>query len=1160
MKKSSCLLMLGIGALCLFFSTSAAYGQATSWAQLIGTVTDQTRGIVPGVEVTVLNQATNVPKSTLTDDRGNYLVDKLQPGDYDLSTSLPGFKTQRVNNIRLSAEQVGRIDFVLTPGEITEEVTVTGQSTIIDTASTELASVVEEKKILDLPLRGRTLTKLAYLTTGGVSENQTGDLSETNYGGDLPAFNGQHSTSNQVLLDGTNNMGYTSMRVSVNPTPETVQEFKIITNNYSAEYGRVAGAVVHMVTKSGGNEFHGHGWWYTRNERFDANSFFSNRLGLGKLPISQHIFGASIGGPIFKDNTFFFGHFERHMDDSTTPGLMTVPTDAQRGGDFSNLDGPFDAARTAPLQLYDPFNVVDGQRAPFDGNIIPQSRWNPTSMKLLELMPPPSPNRDDYPNYAFPSERTQRRLRYSGRIDHQFGNDDRVFGRFSFQNSPQIVPRPGAIAVPGVPEMQHGVYAEKWTFEDGWQTGMGYVNPMGANLVLETNGSAWWAYRDRTSLDYPNFVQELGYDIADKVQELGPDGKPGPAGIPSISPSGYSRWRGFGVETLEDWGFDVKQTVSWKKGDHYLKFGFSHMRVFDSKNRWVPEGSAQNSFDGFATGQTTRDAEGNINGATFGDPWADLLLGTSSNTRANILGGGGFGFGGIGQLDSSQYSVFVNDDWRVSPDLTLNLGFRWEVPLPPTFDFGRANCYIDVTGGRDNPVQVVPKDLDVLSDFISGGDLSNLAIPFRNLDTNRCQLAHFNYFAPRIGFAWRMFGTNRTVLRMGAGVSYDQDFGILKVNTGYIGPYAGLVSEIQERGHPPRIFLGTYKTLPLAAASQEHRTDYFYNRLFQEGEVYSYNLSLQHELFPGTKAEMAYVGNQGRHIRNTRPWNAALPEGYVAQLLTGESITLRGSQRERRPYPKIRPNAMTNSDGNMYYNSLQMKLERRFQDGLAITTGWTWSKAMALNYNGSWGTWSIRNEYERHTNKSPMNYDRHHTYYGSFVWVLPFFKDAGGLTQSLLGGWEATSIITLATGRPYGIQLGQDLWNQGTRRRIHPNRIGDGNLPDNQRTVDRYFDTSAFVAVRCVEQQIRGCLAEGDLGNSAYRPLRADGLSLVDFSFHKAFSLGEERVFDIRVDMFNAFNHPVLNFPSGSADSSSFGKVTSTGSGRQIQFGFRYSY
>ncbi|PYV08839.1 MAG: hypothetical protein DMG07_24620 [Acidobacteria bacterium] len=323
----------------LLLSAPLARGQSSTFARLVGTVTDQSGGVIPGVEVTAVSKETNVTTKAVSNERGDYIIDKLRPGSYDVSVEQPGFKKQLFAGVKLDQGQYGRVDFVLQTGQIAETVTVTGQQSVINTEKAEIGTVVEEKKIRDLPLRGRDLTKLAFLTTGGTQESQEIGLMSGagayGYGGGMPAFNGLYSHSNQITLDGVNNEGYINQRMTVSPTPETVQEFKLVTNNYSAEYGKVGGAVISMSSKSGTNEFHGDAWYYFRNESMDANTFFANRAGRGKLPVDYKIFGGAVGGPIFKNKTFFYGNYEHFIDDNVTPAFATVPTLARRGGDFS---------------------------------------------------------------------------------------------------------------------------------------------------------------------------------------------------------------------------------------------------------------------------------------------------------------------------------------------------------------------------------------------------------------------------------------------------------------------------------------------------------------------------------------------------------------------------------------------------------------------------------------------------------------------------------------------------------------------------------------------------------------------------------------------------------------------------------------------------------
>jgi len=623
--------------------------------------------------------------------------------------------------------------------------------------------------------------------------------------------------------------------------------------------------------------------------------------------------------------------------------------------------------------------------------------------------------------------------------------------------------------------------------------------------------------------------------------------------------------------------------MTWRKGEHYLKWGFSMMRDLDVGYLYVPQGVGSTGFDGYATGQTIRNASGAITGATFGDPFADFLLGAASSFNGNPLGGNGYGAGGgESRFNQSQYAAFVQDEWKVSRNVSLSLGLRWEQPRPPHYQ-GTANgsykedymyCAIDYSGGRWNPVQTFPKNFDIKQ--WAGGDLSKSPIPYRNLDRRGCYEPRWTYFIPRLGLAWKMFGTNKTVLRIGAGSSNDTLIGVSRARP--LTTTIGAVNPTQTRGAAPTINFGTFTGFPTLAQSLEQSTDYHSELTWREGSVYSYNLSIQHEIFNGTMVEVAYVGNQGRHIRTVPVDNMAMPEGYdKIVLVTGEKLTASGAtvtvpgtnvtftgQKARRPYPQVVANVMYKPDGNTHYDSMQSKVEHRFSTGWALQSGYTWSKGMALNHNGTtngnFDTAGGTRVYERWLLKGVQGQDRTHSFYSSTIWDMPFFKKSGSFTRTLLGGWELANIITVASGQTYPVNVGIDILDLGSRGNAFPDRIADGTLPKGQRTVDRFFDTKAFACANPGCPVVITKASYYGAGNSFPRPLRGAAVPLVDFSLHKKFQIRESQNFDFRVDMFNSFNHPVFQLPNGNVATANGGKVTDTASPRQIMFGFRYSF
>ena len=369
----------------------------------------------------------------MTNERGDYLVDKLIPGLYDLRAELTGFKAEVAAEVHLLSSQKARVDFLLTPGATSETVSVTDHSVTLDTATAERSSTIEERQITGVPLAGRSLTVLSELTTGAVGVRFSTDTRFFRDGGGMPATNGlRPDQSSSALYDGANNQDYYDNKASVKATPETVQEFKIITNTVSAEYGKVGGMVVSAVSKSR-RQTRRHRLGIHRNQRFNANGLFANRSGLGKLPLSEHNFGGALGGPIVKNKTFFFGSYEGFRNKSAVPGVMDTPSLAERQGDFSKGDGPWGAQT-----IYDPFNVVNGSRVAFAGNRIPDSRINPISKKIMELVPYPQPNQPANPNYSYQHRTERNQTKFSGRVDHHFSDQSTLFGRFTYMHDPTL--------------------------------------------------------------------------------------------------------------------------------------------------------------------------------------------------------------------------------------------------------------------------------------------------------------------------------------------------------------------------------------------------------------------------------------------------------------------------------------------------------------------------------------------------------------------------------------------------------------------------------------------------------------------------------------------------------------------------------------------------
>ena len=613
--------LVGSVALLVLLSGSLAYGQSTTWARLVGTVTDQSGALVPGVDVTAVNKETNVTHKTLTNERGDYLIDKLRPGLYDVSAEMSGFRKQLFPAVRLETGQVrpGRFrahDRARLPKQSDGD----GVSPIINTEKAEIGSVVEEKKIRELPLRGRDITKLAFLTTGGTQEAQDVGLitQVVGYGGGTPAFNGMYSHSNSVQLDGSNNTRYSDSRMAVTPTPETVQEFKLITNNYSAEYGKIGGAVISMSSKSGSNEFHGDAWYYFRNERLTPVVSSTTASAGASCRSTTGSWAAPSAGRSSRTR--------RSSTGTTSTSSTTLRSPASRR--FRRCGGgpAISAWRTArsprrSSTILTTWSTGSGSR--FPGTSSRRAASNPISANLMQLLPIPEPNvaGANANNFSYGQTVTSSRInKWSTRVDHHFSERIDALRTHQLAGDPVRSSHTGVIGAPG---MLAGVYQQFVEPAGGYNMAGGWVKPFGANVVSELNVVGWKSRRIISrSIDQENWEEKLGFDTASALPDHRiPTAAADPAGMPRVSPAGYMAWGPGAVESpLGDWGVEAKYSIAWKKGDHYFKFGFGHIQNRGVGYLYVPQGVGPSRFDGYATGQVIRERSRRDHGRHAGRP------------------------------------------------------------------------------------------------------------------------------------------------------------------------------------------------------------------------------------------------------------------------------------------------------------------------------------------------------------------------------------------------------------------------------------------------------------------------------------------------------------------------------------------------------------
>ena len=833
--------------------TSVTLAQVTT-GTIVGIVTDQTGARLPGVDVLVTNVRTGSEYGIPTDNEGSYRVGSLQPGEYTVQASLPGFKLQTVEGIVLQVNQVARIEIELAVGEVTDEVTVTGGQPIVETDHATVGEVMTSKKIMELPLNGRQFLELATLTPGVQRQRVLGFLFDES-GGSFSA-NGLGSGANTTILDGVVNTEFGLGRQAFSPGLDMIQEFKIQTNTYDAAFGLSGGAQINVITKRGGRDYHGSLFFFHRNDNLDARPFFS----IGELPeFRQSQFGGTLGGRIpGSDKDFFFLSYEaKHIGRGLTIPV-SVPTAALKAGDFSELLTPTTDCtnRTEPLLtvgcIYDPLTLRENPanpegpfiRDPFPGNIIPENRIVPQAKFIRDLWPAPqlagvTNNFVGSPTFLNDGDQ------YSVRYDRDFSDQDSISVRWTFQDDLSHNPRPRT-QVPPVPGFGSNLNIPGTNINGRWTHTFNPTTLNSANFGF----SRFWRTGDNstTASDAGNLFIDAGvhgslrgpdFFAGAQISGVAPDRQK--AGIPRIIVSG---WQNIADDTFAPlsakWDvFTFSDTFSKDMGKHSWKVGFDFITdpilvEFEANTR----GNIQ--FQPRYTTSAVGAAGDQFNA------WGDFLLGqvSSSSFFGDLL---------FEDLVQSWYMFYVHDDWRVHPNLTLNLGLRYEI-------------WERMTEGQDRLVAI---DL-ATNQFVFAGSVPTLpgtppnsvAGASLGYTRNMAMETDLNDFAPRLGFAWRMFGTNDTVLRGGYGVFYNWVTQNTTQAMAFGPPWVPTISIASELDVPAVPFSDPYGTTDIVgpssggrvAVGQETRTPY----------LQQYSLTFDRALTSTLGVEIAYVGNAGR--------------------------------------------------------------------------------------------------------------------------------------------------------------------------------------------------------------------------------------------------------------------------------------------------------
>jgi hypothetical protein len=1090
--------------LCLIASLPAL--AQTSTAELSGNITDSTGAVIANAKVTAANSETGTSREVTTNSSGFYHFTLLPPGNYNLSVEAPGFRKTVQNNLELRVNERSEVNLQLQLGQVTDTIEVKAAAPLLESQSSSLGTVINTQLTEELPLNGRNFVQLATLAPG---VNGTGfSVSGTIMSGTRPDdrrpgteifSNGNREGSNDFLYDGVDNNDRLTLSIVLRPGVEAIREFKVQTNLFSADQGRNSGAVVDVVTKSGTNDWHGSAFEFLRNSAMDARNFF-NAKGTPFPSFRYNQFGGSFGGPVEipklyngKNKTFFFVDYEGFRRNSQQLLTVTVPTLAMRQGDFSAL----------PVRIYDPQMTTPAgssyTRTQFLGNMIPASRFDPVTQKLVNAYPAPQTTAL-INNYVSNMVQMQNWDQGDVRVDHQFTSNDTFFARYSIQHTNTTVPNtfpPTMVA--GIP---HSIQlGNEDSFAGTSATPVqhavaDYTHIFGPHLINDLRVGF-----NRFRVDYtqagatPN--EPLGVELG--VKNANPNAEQ--TAIPIFSPANYAgtgQSRSLPILRREN-TFEELDNVTWTKSAHTLKFGV------DVRRRQITEYQTNrgNGRFNFSTGFTAQP------GMNSGDSIASMLLGYPTLYEQDYL----LVLPGIRGIETGAYFA---DDWHVNTKLTINVGLRWEYYSP----------YSEVANRWAN------FDLAHATLMIAG---QNGVGSTAGLDGD------WKDFAPRVGFAFQAL--SHTVIRGGFGLFYNPNGNggaLLRFDRQLpFGPVLSISPGDQVLG--PRVSDGfpPTPTVNLNVAGSPFGNVIGVPGNFKQAYAEQFNYTVEQEVTPiNVLFKIAYVGNLGRRLGTSFNPNQAAPGP--------------GATAPRRPLSSIRP-AIGDvtyyvSDGLSNYNALQFTAEKRLSAGLTGLVGYTWSHAIddvATDFGG--GTGTPQDPTCRFCDRGNSASDIRHRLTVSMTYRLPGFARRS-LQGMLLGGWQLNGLLQTQTGLPFTPQLNNPTVNTGTASR--PNRSGSGNLPDSQRSLSRWFDPTAFFTP-----------TQFVFGNSGRDILFGPGRTNLDASLFKDFRPVERMTVQFRAESFNIFNHPQFGQPNASIGSGSVATITSTvGGPRQMQVALRLMF
>lgn len=1084
----------------LFLAATAALAQVEQ-ARIVGTVTDSTGAVVPGVEVKITHETTNTGVALTTDASGSYAAVNLTPGSYSITAQHAGFSRRVFTGFQVQSGQAARRDIILEVGAVEQTVEVASAIPLLRTEDATISQVINPQLIAALPQNGRNFIGFALAAPGvaGLDWVQPGTINsgrrpdELRPGGTALQANGVRSYLNQVMIDGIDATEMISQTFVVRPAIEGIQEFQVLTNNAGAEYGRGAGAVIVVTSKSGSNDVHGSLFHFLRNDALDARNYF-DRPGTKIPPFRLNQFGGSLGGPVVMprydghNRTFFFTDYEGYREVLGQTSVQTVPTEAMRAGEFRGI---------APNGIFDPLTTranpagVGSIRTRFLDDRVPADRWDRISGRLVSLYPQPQ-TAGLVNNFVVNPKKLSASDRADGRVDHKLSSNDNVFVRYSIDDSRLTIPdtfntdiggRADSFAGPNTVRGQSLVAADTHIFRP---------NIIGDFRFGYTRFSSFLV---PTTLTNPIWKEIPGRDTSDPYQPS----------APIIEPAGFAGLGNSRSNPLirRESMAEYIANLNWQRGRHNLKFGADVRRRLTSETASPPGQSAFGRFN-FDSSFTNNPASA---GGT-GHVMASMLLGFPSLTVRDFF------IPATAFVESQEYNFYARDEWRVNNRLTLNLGVHYEVNPPFT---ERNNYWVNFN----------PATGELL---LAGQNASRAA----NITTDRAGIA------PRFGIAYQL--GKGTVLRTGYGIFYAPEGRhdttirqfrqvpfdlIFSINPGSLNPDNRVVQGFKGvKDFPPVDPKRPFGNLRGVVTDSRNAA------------VQQFNFGLQKEITSTSVLTATFVGSLGRHLSWNNPINLPSPGP--------------GSIQQRRPYFSRLPDVVDiqwiETSATSAFTSLQMGYEKRFSKGLYFLGHWTWAHGLdnGGRVDGGANGPLPQDPANRNADWGNQNSDVRHRVVLTGSYALPVRPSSA--LRHLVGNWEIGGIVIMQSGFPFTVTAAGSPSNtgQGGRANVVP---GVDPKPAN-RSINNWFNTAAFVSP-----------PQFTWGNLGRNTLTSPPGYNFDLSAVKKFPLREGRELMFRAEFFNAFNTPQFGLPGSTIGQAGVATIAGTARpSRQIQFALRLKF